>query len=187
MVKYILSDNSGNQIVIATDAVDTNANTFTIQQVTGFEAASAAVQAALGRISRIATDKATLIALAVAASMHLVAHTEGQPAGSSGDNVVSVSTQTLSTPTLAAVTGGASGQVALSWGAISNATNYVVDQATNIGFTTGVSLGVFSGSALLATIGSLTPGGTFFFRVRAQGTNYNDSATSTVQSAVAHA
>jgi len=122
--------------------------------------------------------------LATAVGLNLIAY----PVGAAVTTPVVVLSQTLAAPTLTAATGsGAAGTTHITWTAVTNAKNYVVDRATNVGFTTGVTLGVYNGPLLVFDDSALTPSTTYYYRVRAQGTNYTDSAFSTVQSAAAHA
>mgnify|MGYP000974690891 CR=1 FL=1 len=68
-------------------------------------------------------------------------------------------------------------QNAVSWSAVANRTRYQVDRATNSGFTTGVTLGVYTGTGTSFTDTGLTNGTTYYYRIKAIGTGrYNDSA-----------
>ena len=196
MVDYIFTDNSGTFIKARTDAVDANTNNFTVLEVNdqpgGITTLSAALQNSIGKTLDIGTigdlslgaSIGYLKALANTLGLNLTAY----PVGSANNTPVLVVSQQLTAPTLTAATGtGASGTTHESWPAVTNATNYVLDRATNNGFTTGVTLGVYSGPLLVFVDSGLTPSTTYYYRVRAQGTNYVDSAESTVQSAAAHA
>lgn len=70
-------------------------------------------------------------------------------------------------------------QINLSWAAVTNATGYVVDRATNSGFTTGVSLAIYSGSGTSYNNTGLSPSTTYYYRIRATAAGYTDSAYST--------
>ena len=69
-------------------------------------------------------------------------------------------------------------QNVLAWTAVTNRTRYQVDRATNSGFTTGVTLGVYTGTAAGFTDTGLTNGTTYYYRVKAIGTyRYSDTAS----------
>lgn len=91
----------------------------------------------------------------------------------------------LSTPTLTA--GGGDTVVNLSWTAVSNRQYYVVQRATNSGFTTGVTtLKAVSDAYTSTTLQDTgrSNGTTYYYRVMATGIGrYSDSAYSSVQSA----
>lgn len=82
----------------------------------------------------------------------------------------------LSDVTSFAVAAGAS-QIVVSWAAVTNRTRYQVDRATDSGFTTGVTLGVYTGTGLTFTDTGLASGTTYYYRIKAVGTyRYKDSA-----------
>lgn len=69
-------------------------------------------------------------------------------------------------------------QNALSWSAVANSTRYQVDRATDSGFTTGVTLGIYIGTGTSYTDTGLTNGTTYYYRIKAIGTvRYKDSAS----------
>lgn len=70
-------------------------------------------------------------------------------------------------------------QINLSWAAVANATNYVVDRATNVGFTTGVNLAIYSGSGTSFNNTGLTATTAYYYRIRATAAGYIDSDYST--------
>lgn len=199
MVDYVFLDGT-NVIKVRTDAVDVNTNNFTILEVNdkpgGFNDIATALQKSIGSTnlaigpvgdlsSQVSIGR--LKTIASANSMNLIAFPVGST--SSSTPVTVASNITLSAPTLTAATGsGASGTTAISWTAVTNAANYVLDRATNSGFTTGVALAIFSGNKLTFNDSGLTPSTTYFYRVRAQNApqGFTDSANSTVQSAAAH-
>lgn len=193
MVDYIFSDGAGHVVSVRTDAVNTAINNFTLLHNNGlpapngsFDGLPASLQALFGRgLAKLATTKKDMIALAVQVGMNLIAIEIGGPTNSAP---VIVSSQTLATPgSFVAATGsGAAGTLALTWAAVTNATNYVLDRATNVGFTTGVTLAVYSGALLAFNDSGLTPATAYFYRLRAQGTNYTDSAYATA-TATSHA
>lgn len=190
MVDYVFVDNSGTFVRLRTDAVDLSTNRFTIMEVNGAPGGiynlSNALQAQFGRkINQDVTTKADLVALAVALGFNLLASLIGPAAVAAPTTVSSV---TLAAPTLTGATGsGAAGTDHLTWPAVTNATNYIIDRATNVGFTTGVTLGVFNGPLLVFNDAGLTAATQYFYRIRAQGANgYTDSAFGTA-SATTHA
>lgn len=85
----------------------------------------------------------------------------------------------LAAPGSFTATPASSTQINLSWNASPNATGYVVDRATNIGFTTGVTLGIYSGSGTSYNNTGLTASTQYFYRLRATAAGYVDSAYST--------
>lgn len=191
MVDYIFSDNSGNVVPVRTDAVDVNANNFTVVEVNGkpggYQNLSTAMQLLFGRqleAPEPSFTKLYMVQLAQSLGLNLIAYPIGS--SSSSTPLVLVS-ETLSAPgTFAAATGAASGQINLTWLAAANANNYVVDRATNVGFTAGVTLGVYNGPLLLFGDTGLTPATAYFYRIRSQGPGYTDSAYATA-TATSHA
>jgi hypothetical protein len=203
MVDFVFTDNNGNRVKVRTDAVDTNTNNFTILEVNdqpgGFAALSNSLQILFGStnlqqvqagqgggsiINGQVVSIGFLAALAVTVGMILTAY----PVGSAVSTPVVVTSPALGVPTLTAATGsGATGTTALSWTAVNNATNYVVDRATNIGFTTGVTLARYSGPLLVFNDSGLTGATVYYYRIRAQGTGFTDGAESPVQTVTSHA
>lgn len=88
----------------------------------------------------------------------------------------------LAQPGSFAATPASSSQINLSWGAVTNATGYVVDRATNSGFTTGVSLGIYSAGGTSYNDTGLSASTTYYYRIRATAAGYTDSLYSTVNS-----
>ncbi|MDH7463989.1 hypothetical protein QEG73_21990 [Chitinophagaceae bacterium 26-R-25] len=70
-------------------------------------------------------------------------------------------------------------QINLSWASVTNATGYVVDRATNAGFTTGVTLGIYSGNGLSFNDTSRIASTQYFYRIRATASGFTDSIYST--------
>jgi hypothetical protein len=194
MVDYIFNDGQGHFIPIRTDAVNTGTNNFTIVSHPGpiapnspLDLLPTSIRILFGRfLDKLATTKKDMIALAVTVGMNLVCIEIGGPSNAAAP--VILSSQTLGTPgSFVAATGsGAAGTLALTWAAVTNANNYILDRATNVGFTTGVTLGVYNGPLLLFGDSGLTPSTAYFYRLRAQGTNYTDSAFATA-TATSHA
>jgi len=85
----------------------------------------------------------------------------------------------LAAPGSFTATPASSTQINLSWNASPNSTNYVVDRATNVGFTTGVTLGIYSGSGTSYNNTGLTASTQYFYRLRATAAGYVDSTYST--------
>lgn len=191
MVDYIFTDNAGAVFVKArTDAPDATTQAFTIMEVNdapgGYYLLSNALQTAFGLNLNLAnTTQAALIALAVSLGYNLVAYQVGSPVSVPGVVLASL----LASPTnFAAATGsGASGTMALSWSAVSGATNYVIDRSNNQQFINGgirgdiVNLGIYSGSGTSFTDTLLTPTTVYYYRIRAQEAAFVDSAYSLAQ------
>jgi hypothetical protein len=70
-------------------------------------------------------------------------------------------------------------QINVSWAVVPNATGYVVDRATNVGFTTGVTLAIYSGSGTSYNDTGRTASTQYFYRIRATAAGYVDSNYST--------
>lgn len=85
----------------------------------------------------------------------------------------------LSAPASFAATPISSSQIGLSWASVSSATSYVVDRATNSGFTTGVTLAVYNSTATSFNNTGLTPSTQYYYRVRAVAVGFTDSNYST--------
>lgn len=71
--------------------------------------------------------------------------------------------------------------IILNWAAVSGATNYVVEKASDAAFTDATQ--IYSGTAQTYTDSGLTATTTYYYRVRAQKTNYEDSAYKTLSAA----
>lgn len=93
---------------------------------------------------------------------------------------------TLSAPGSFAATNGDT-QSVLTWAAVTNATNYLVDRATDAGFTTGYTTGIYSGSLLTFTDTGRTNGVTYYYRIKAQAAGFADSSYSTTNATPAGA
>lgn len=95
-------------------------------------------------------------------------------AGGASTSTTLISSYTLANPpTNLSILSGTGNSVTIAWSSNSNtgSTAYEVSQAANNAFSTGVSTPVPFSSSLTstaATVSGLTPGGTYFFRVRAQ-------------------
>ena len=86
---------------------------------------------------------------------------------------------TLATPTDFVATPTGNTTVGLTWAAVANATAYVVDRATNSGFTTGVTLGIYNGATLSFGDTGLTASTEYFYRIKATATGYTNSGYGT--------
>lgn len=77
-----------------------------------------------------------------------------------------------------AAAGATATTINVSWAAVTDRTRYQVDRATNSGFTTGVTLGVYTGTGTSFTDTGLTTGTTYYYRIKAVGTlRFSDSAS----------
>jgi hypothetical protein len=85
----------------------------------------------------------------------------------------------LIAPATFTATPASSTQINLAWASSSNATGYVVDRATNSGFTTGVALGIYTGSGNSFNDTGRTTATTYYYRIRATAAGYVDSAYAT--------
>lgn len=86
----------------------------------------------------------------------------------------------LSAPTLTLTSGDT--EIQVDWSAITNVDNYVIERADDSGFTTNLTE-IYNGSLLTYTNTGLTNGQTYYFRGKAQGNGFIDSAWSSTQSA----
>ena len=88
----------------------------------------------------------------------------------------------LGTPTLS-LNGAASTQITTVWTSVTNASGYTLQQATNAGFTAGITM-VYSGTATTFTQTGLTPQTAYYYRVGANGNGtYANGAATAVLSA----
>lgn len=78
----------------------------------------------------------------------------------------------LSTPVVT-VGSATTSTLAASWGAITNATNYTINTATDAGFTAGLTTTTQSGLSL--TLSGLLSATTYYVRVKAGGSGFPDS------------
>ena len=67
----------------------------------------------------------------------------------------------------------------LTWAAVTGATGYVVERATNAGFSVGLTT-VYTGAALTSPVTGLTTATTYFFRVKATATNFTSATYATI-------
>lgn len=66
----------------------------------------------------------------------------------------------------------------LTWAAVPNATSYILERATNAGFTTGLT-SVYTGALLTKADTGLTTATTYYYRVTASATGYTNSVSTT--------
>ena len=108
-------------------------------------------------------------------------HAASPPGDTSGsfdtDGTLTSATALGDVTGFAAAGAAATGAIDVSWSAVANRTRYQVDRATNSGFTTGVTLGVYTGTGTSFTDSGLTGGTTYYYRIKAIGTyRFKDSA-----------
>lgn len=98
----------------------------------------------------------------------------------SWSNIRNATTLELATPTITATTNSSS-QITASWGAITYATSYSLQRATNSAFSAGLVTTSLTGTSSAAT--GLTAGTTYYFRVQALATgdtsNWSNTASAT--------
>lgn len=87
----------------------------------------------------------------------------------------------LTAPTLTLTPGDTEMQI--DWSAITNADNYVIERATDSGFTTNLTE-IYNGALLTYTNTGLTNGTTYYFRGKSQGSGYIESSWSSTVSDV---
>jgi hypothetical protein len=177
MIDFIFTDNNDNTITVRTNGVDQTTENLTISDVVGLN--TAALQTLFGRRIDKGTviTRAALIAVASAVGFNLNIHNQGPAtpvAYVTGVKNTLTAPATL-TPSVISAT-----QINLSWTAASGTKrNYVLDRATNVGFTTGVNSGIYSGPLTTFNNTGLTTATQYFYRVRVQGLNANDSVYAT--------
>jgi len=100
----------------------------------------------------------------------IVANTEAVPAA------VARYTPTLPTVGTVTPTVDSATKVTCDWPDVVNATGYIIERATNVGFTTGVV--AFTSTASVFQVTGLTTATQYWFRVRATATDYTTGANS---------
>ena len=173
MIDLILSNNAGVRVVYRTDLPNLTGDNFTVMEVIGLSDAEEAL--ALG-LPKIPTTVAALKAIALAKNLYFTA----EPVGDKG--VIAATEMyksTLATPAVPTASAILATSMKIGFTAVPNATGYVLDRATNVGFTTGLVTTTVTGGLSSSQTG-LTTATTYYFRVRATGTNYTTSANSAV-------
>jgi hypothetical protein len=185
MLDFIFSDNAGNSVRVRTDGIDTNTNNLTIMEVNdapgGYYLLSNALQKSFGRnLDQLVTTQQALLALGVTLNMNVSMVKVG---GGAMKGVLAAPGSFV-----AATGSGAAGTLALTWVLPANATNVDINRATNVGFTTGVQMAVYNGSANSFNDSGLTPSTAYFYRIFAHDQNglYSDSPLATA-TATSHA
>lgn len=89
----------------------------------------------------------------------------------------------LAAPGSFTATPASDSQINLSWTASPNATGYTIDRATNAGFTTGLSLGIYSSNGTSFNNTGLTASSTYYYRIKATAPGYSDSPYATANAA----
>lgn len=85
-------------------------------------------------------------------------------------------TLSLDTPVLSAEVVSGGFEIDLTWSSVPNATNYILERATNSGFTTGLTT-LYTGNNLSFNNNTgIFLGTTYYYRVKAQATLYTDSS-----------
>jgi hypothetical protein len=90
--------------------------------------------------------------------------------GASGGGTV---TPSLSAPTLTA-SAASTTQINVSWNRVTNSTGFVLERASNAGFTAGLTT-IYTGNALTYSNTGLTPSTMYYFRIKANATGFSTS------------
>jgi hypothetical protein len=185
MLDFIFTDTSGNSVRVRTDAPDANTNNLTIMEVNdapgGYYLLSNTLQKAFGRnLDQLVTTQQALLALGVTLNMNVSV----QKVGAGPMKGVLAAPGSF----VAATGSGAAGTLALTWVAAPNSTNVNIDRATNVGFTTGVTLGIYKGNGGSFNDSGLTAATVYYYRISSHDNNglYSDSVYATA-TATSHA
>lgn len=81
----------------------------------------------------------------------------------------------LATPASLTPTVISSTEIDLAWASVVSATGYVLDRATDAGFTTGVALAIYSSTGTAFNNTGLTASTHYYYRVRATAAGFTDS------------
>lgn len=177
MVDFLFANSAGVTLFsFRTDAPKlTQMDTFTILDITGAttDAEKALVQQAYKQ--GLSYTLAELKAFAVANSLNMVAFEQGGAYGTQGIQQMPLATVGTVTPTVDSAT-----QITLDWTGITNAAGYIVERATNAGFTTGLTSTTIYGNTPTLVVTGLTTATAYYFRVTAvasiQAFGYTNSA-----------
>lgn len=85
---------------------------------------------------------------------------------------------TLATPGSFTAVAASGTQINLSWASVTSATGYVIQRATDISFTSGLTT-VYSGSGTSYNDTGLSSNTTYYYRIKATASGYNDSSYAT--------
>lgn len=180
MVDFILSNNNDVDVKLRTDANSVDDLRFTILQVidqtTDFEKSVVNLSFRQG----LAITKQELITLATDNNLALIAQVKGGTTVDPDDIVVLA--HTLGTPGSFAATVNSATQITLNWTAVTGADGYILQRATNAGFTTGLTTlldGSPASKVLLKVDTGLTTATQYWYRIKAVGLNQADSAYAT--------
>ena len=106
----------------------------------------------------------------------------GGPAYFTSGILQNTSTTCLAAPTASAGSSIGSSSFTANWAAVTGATGYILDVATNNTFTAMLSSynGLALGAVTSKLVNGLTPSGTYYYRVRATGTTCTSVNSSTI-------
>lgn len=113
-------------------------------------------------------------AFATANTLKLIAIQISKPESGTADLITIV----LATPTSFSAAVNSATQITLTWVKSANATGYIVDRATNVGFTTGLVSTTVGDVAVLVVTG-LTTATQYWFRIKAIAANATASGYAT--------
>ena len=186
MVDYILTNNNDVNVRLRADAPDLNAAYFTILDISGnkyttldkSDTEKSVVNLSFRKGSTI--HKQDLIDLATNNNLTLIGKVDGGTTINPSDTVIV--SHTLGTPGSFAGTVNGATQITLNWTAVAGANGYVLERATNSGFTTGKTTlldGSPASNVITKVDTGLTTATTYYYRIKAVGLNQTDSAYAT--------
>jgi hypothetical protein len=105
---------------------------------------------------------ANLKAFVLSKSLNMVAQ-------SGNSELNAITNQVLTTPVISAVNTPTTTSLKVTWGAITGASGYTLQRATNAGFTTGVVTFELDNLSANKVVTGLTTGTAYYFRVKAKG------------------
>lgn len=162
----------------------TSSNNFTIMHLVG-DQDSAMEQTIFGALKKVATNIQNIITFAIANNLKVTMQSIGNPT----KVIVPAIPLVIQLPGSVAGfagTAAAGGIINLAWTALAGANNYVVERASNVGFTAGV-VEVYNGPLLVKQLTGLTNSTQYFFRIKAKGAftiagGYTTATTTTLTS-----
>lgn len=178
MVDLRFSNNSGVSVTFRTDLINTVDDNLTVMAVSGLDTVTE--QALFKDFKCLPNRLGAFKAFAVTNALVL----DYIPVGAKSPSITTLNTPTLSAPSSLTATANSSTQITLNWTAVTNATGYVVERATNSGFTTGLT-SVYTGAALTYVNTGLTTATQYYYRVKATGTGYTTSGYATANATTA--